>query len=148
MIFRLLFATAMCSFLCVSAALAAPAADPPQSTYAAFTAGAQGIHGLFGVWHKNGKVYLELAKSQLDHDFMETITTANGTGTGLEWGDNDYLPSEIVRFEKHGNQVAIVWPNWYAQSRGNADAQLAIDGNLPNSVAGVGDIVAEDDSHI
>lgn len=145
--FRLLLVTALGFFACAASAYAAAVA-PPSSTYSTFTNGATAAPGLFTVWHKNGKVYLELAKSQLDHDFMETITTANGTGAGLEWGDNDYLPSEIVRFERHGDQIAIVWPNWYAQSRGNADAQLAMEGNLPNSVAGVGDIAGEDDTHI
>ena len=143
-----LFLAASFAFWAFAGAANAAAPDAPPSAYAAFTAGAQAERGLFTVWHKNGKVYLEVAKSQLDRDFMETITTGNGTGVGLEWGDNDYLPSEIVRFEQHGNQVAIVWPNWYAQSRGNADAQLAIEGNLPNSVAGVGDIAVQDDQRV
>ncbi|MDQ2864750.1 MAG: zinc-dependent metalloprotease [Candidatus Eremiobacteraeota bacterium] len=137
------------AFLCfVFSGTPAARAQNAPSPYAAFIAGARAEHGLFTVWHKNGKVYLEIAKSQLDHDFMETITTANGTGVGLEWGDNDYLPSEIVRFEEHGNQIAIVWPNWYAQSRGNPQAQLAIEGNLPNSVVGIGDIAESDGDRV
>ena len=143
MFVRLCIGVVLAICLCGRAAAAAPS-DGSPSGYAGFTAGATAERGLFTVWHKNGKVYLEISRDQLDRDFMETITTASGTGVGLEWGDNDYLPSEIVRFELHGNQVAMVWPNWYAQSRGNTGAQLAIENNLPNSVAGVGDVAFQD----
>jgi hypothetical protein len=127
-------------------ATAAPAAA--DSAYTSFVAGAQGQHGLFTVWHKGGKVYLDLLKSQLDHDFMETITVGNGTGMGLWWGDTDYLPAEIVRFVRHDGQVAIVWPNWYAHVGQNPNAKLAVASNMPDSVIGTGDIAAEDDQHV
>ncbi len=127
--------------------IAAAAQSSPQS-YSAFIAGAQAQHGLFTIWHKDGKVYLEVLKGQLDRDYMETIATASGTGVGLEWGDNDYLPAEIVRFERHGDQVAIVWPNWYAYSGGNPVARLAIESNLPESVVGVGAIAAQSDDRV
>jgi len=126
----------------------ASSAAATESAYASFVAGAQGQHGLFTVWHKGDKVYLELLRSQLDHDFMETITVGNGTGVGLFWGDTDYLPAEIVRFERRGDQIVIVWPNWYAHVGSNPNAKLAVENNLPDSVVGTGAIAAEDDQHI
>jgi hypothetical protein len=143
---RLAGILALFALPCASTAAAPPA--PPAASYAAFVAGAQGQHGLFTVWHKGGKVYLELLKSQLDRDFMETITVGNGTGMGLFWGDNDYLPAEIVRFEQRDDQIAIVWPNWYAHTGSNPNATLAVENNLPDSVIGVGAIAAEDDQHV
>lgn len=135
-------------FVLLASCVAASAESEPSTSYAKFAAGAQAQHGLFTIWHKDGGVYLELSKDQLDKDYMETITTASGSGLGLEWGDNDYLPAEIVRFERHGKQIAIVWPNWYAFASTNPSAQLAIQSNLPSSVVGTGEIVAEDDTHV
>ena len=121
-----------------------PAAMADVQTYGAFAAGAQPQHGLFTVWHKGGKTYLELQKDQLDRDFMETITVGNGTGSGLWWGDTDYLPAQIVRFERRGDRIAIVWPNWYGHTGDNAGAATAVAGSLPDSVVGTGDVAAED----
>ncbi|MBD5656305.1 MAG: zinc-dependent metalloprotease, partial [Candidatus Eremiobacteraeota bacterium] len=132
----------------IAASRAADAAAPVTSAYASFVSGARAQHGLFTVYDKGGKVYLELLKTQLDHDFMETITTGNGTGMGLWWGDTDYLPAEIVRFERHDDKIAIVWPNWYAHVGQNPNAKLAVAGTLPDSVIGLGAIAAEDDQHV
>jgi hypothetical protein len=145
------FVRALTVTLCfvIAAAGAARAAAPAAaSTYASFVSGATAQHGLFTLWHKGGKVYLELLKSQLDHDFMETITVGNGTGMGLFWGDTDYLPAEIVRFERRDATIAIVWPNWYAHTGDNPHAALAVEGSLPDSVVGTGAIEAEDDQHV
>jgi Met-zincin/Domain of unknown function (DUF5117) len=136
------------SLLFVLGAACGSSAAATDSAYTSFVTGAQGEHGLFTLWHKGDKVYLELLKSQLDQDFMETITVGNGTGMGLFWGDTDYLPAEIVRFERRGDKIAIVWPNWYAHVGSNPNALLAVESNLPDSVVGVGAIVAEDDAHI
>jgi hypothetical protein len=123
---------------------ASAAAEPAPSTYQTFTQGARSQPGLFTIWHKNGGVYLELTKDQLDKDYLETIATGSGLAGGVVWGDNDYLPSELVRFERHGDEIAIVWPNSYAVAPGDPASQLAILNNFPNSVVGVGAIVAED----
>jgi hypothetical protein len=122
-------------------------ADAPQS-YAAFTAGAQAKHGLFTVWQKAGKVYLELTPAQLDTDYLETIVPGNGLAQGpVFWGDTDYLPTELVRFERRGDRIVVLWPNWYATAPGSPSNELANEGNFPDSVAGIGDIVAEDPSN-
>ena len=123
--------------------LQARAAGP--EAYATFTAGAQAKHGLFTIWQKDGKTYLELAPSQLDKDYMETIVPGNGLGQGpVWWGDTDYLPTELVRFERRGDQIVILWPNWYAQAPGVPSAQEANRANFPDSVVGIGDIAAQD----
>jgi hypothetical protein len=141
---RRTIAAAVFAVAIASLAGAAARADGSEA-YATFVAGAQAKHGLFTIWQKNGKTYLELAPNQLDKDYMETIVPGNGLGQGpLWWGDTDYLPTELVRFERRGDQVVMLWPNWYAQSPGSPSNQLADESNFPNSVAGIGDIVAED----
>ncbi|HET9096305.1 MAG TPA: DUF5117 domain-containing protein, partial [Candidatus Baltobacteraceae bacterium] len=122
-----------------------PAHAAAQQSYAAFTATAQAKHGLFTVWQKDGKVYLELAPGQLDRDYLETIVPGNGLGEGpVWWGDTDYLPTELVRFQRRGDRIVVLWPNWYATAPGSSSNQLANLSNFPDSVAGIGDIVAED----
>ncbi|MFN2450525.1 MAG: zinc-dependent metalloprotease [Candidatus Baltobacteraceae bacterium] len=134
-----------------AAALAFFAAAPQRASaaapYAAFTAGAQVKRGLFPIWQKGGHTYLELAPGQLDKDFLETIVPGNGVAQQpVWWGDTDYLPTELVRFERRGDKIVILWPNWYARAPGNASAQLANQFNFPDSVVGTGDIAAEDAS--
>ena len=135
---------ALLAFACNTSAARAADVQP----YATFAAGAQAQHGLFTLWHKGDKTLLELQKSQLDHDFMETITVGNGTGAGLFWGDTDYLPTQILRFERRGDRIVMVWPNWYAHTGGNPGAEAAVEGSLPDSVIGTGDVVAQDATHV
>ena len=126
-------------------AVCAPAAQAAPQSYAAFTAGAKATHGLFTIWQKDGKTYMELAPGQLDTDYLETIVPGNGLAQQpLWWGDTDYLPTELVRFERRGDQIVILWPNWYAQAPGSPSNQLADLSNFPDSVTGIGDIAAED----
>ena len=117
--------------------------------YATFTAGAQSKSGLFPIWQKDGKTYMEITPGQLDTNFLETIVPGNGLGQGpVWWGDTDYLPTEIVRFQRRGDEIVMLWPNWYARAPGNPNATLANQYNFPDSVSGVGQIVAEDANHI
>ena len=139
MILAAVFAAAFT--LCASAGARA---DSPAA-YATWTAGAQAKHGLFTIWQKDGKTYLELTPSQLDKDYLETIVPGNGIAQGpVWWGDTDYLPTELVRFERRGHQVVILWPNWYAQAPGSPANELANESNFPDSVVGLGDIAAQD----
>src|SRR5580658_8774492 len=76
--------------------------------YVTFTAGARASRGLFTIWEKEGGTYLELAPSQLDMDFLETIVPGNGIGQEpVWWGDTDYLPTQIVRFERRGDSIVM-----------------------------------------
>jgi uncharacterized protein DUF4953/uncharacterized protein DUF5117 len=112
--------------------------------YATFTATAHERAGLFPIWQKGGGTYLELARNQLDVDFLETIVPGNGIGESpLFWGDTDYLPTQVLRFERRGDSIVMIWRNWYAYTGSNAAAAAAVAGSFPNSVIGVGKIVAE-----
>ncbi len=89
MILRRLLATCACLTALASLSYAARA-DGPQA-YDAFTASATAQRGLFTLWHKDGKLYLELAPEQLGVDFIETIVPSTGTGgPGITWGNTDY----------------------------------------------------------
>ncbi len=123
----------------------AGSADGPLP-YDAFVKGAQAQRGLFTVWRKDGKVYLELAAAQLDHDFVQTIVPATGLGGhAVVWGNTDHLPTELVRFERAGNSVAILWPSPYWVAPRSPAAQRAIGRSFARSVVGLAPIAAVDE---
>jgi hypothetical protein len=139
-------AAAVFSPLGARAADAAPPADP----YATFTSGATAQHGLFTLWRKDEHVYIELSPSQLDTDYLETIVPGNGFGgDNIVWGNTDHLPAMMVRFHRvTGNSIAIVWPNTSFIAPGSASGTEAVQRNFPNSVVGIGKIVAENAGHV
>ena len=144
---RLLLTLFACAAL--SARSAAAPVDAPADPYSAFTAGAAGQRGLFGIWHKNGHVYLDITTAQLDADFLETIVPGNGMGGNfIVWGNTDHLPAMLVRFERAGDGIAIVWPNTSFVAPDSESGTLAVRSNFPQSVVGVGKIVAEGAGHI
>ncbi len=125
------------------------AAESAADAYTAFTASAEGEHGLFGIWRKDGHVYIDIAEDQLDTDYLETIVPGNGIGGNfIVWGNTDHLPAMLVRFERAGDGIAIVWPNTSFVAPGSDTGSLAVRQNFPQSVVGVGKIVAEGNGHI
>ena len=145
---RLFFCVLACAAF-FSRAAAPGAADAPADPYAAFTASAGGQHGLFGVWHKAGHVYLDITTNQLDTDYLETIVPGNGIGGSfIVWGNTDHLPAMLVRFERAGDGIAIVWPNTSFVAAGSDSGTLAVRSNFPQSVIGIGKIAAEGGGHI
>lgn len=126
--------------------IARAATVPP---YATFTAGAQTQPGLFTIIRKNGHVYIDLKTTQLDKDYLETIVPGNGFGGNfIVWGNTDHLPAMLVRFQRAGSGIAIVWPNSSFISPGGAAGQRAVRKNFPQSVVGIGKIVAQSSGHI
>jgi hypothetical protein len=127
----------------VVAANGAARADAPQA-YETFIKGAASQPGLFTVWRKDGKVYLELSAAQLDHDFVQTIVPGSGLGGNfIVYGNTDHLPAELVRFERAGDNVAILWPNPQYVAPSSAASQRAIAGNFGRSIVGLAPIAAE-----
>ncbi|MFN2527786.1 MAG: zinc-dependent metalloprotease [Candidatus Baltobacteraceae bacterium] len=113
--------------------------------YAKFTGGATAQRGLFTIWNKDGKVYIELAASQLDKDFIETVVPGNGLGGSfIVWGNTDHLPAMLVHFHRAGERIAVIWPNTNVVAN-TPDLQSALAQNFPQSVVGVGQIVATND---
>ena len=146
MISRFFFSSCCAAVL---ALLLAPGAARAAEPYATFTAGAQVKTGLFPIWEKDGHAYMELRPDQIDKEYLETIVPGNGLSQApLWWGDTDYQPTEIVRFERRGGSIVMLWTNWYVRSPGNENAQRADEYGFPQSVTGIGQIVAEDANHI
>lgn len=66
--------------------------------YATWVQGATAQHGLFTIWHKGGKPYIELTSAQLDRDYVQTIVPGSGLGGWFDvWGNTDHLPGMADR---------------------------------------------------
>ncbi|MEO6991198.1 MAG: zinc-dependent metalloprotease [Candidatus Baltobacteraceae bacterium] len=148
MLRSVLGAIAFVALLAWTPANAAPAASGDSggggpAPYVTFVKGAEAQRGLLTIWHKDGKVYLELAAAQLDHDFIQTIVPSSGVGgQGVVWGNTDHLPTELVRFERAGDAVAILWPNPYFVAGPGSAATRAIDQSFARSIVGLAPVVA------
>lgn len=133
------------AFFAILAATLQPARSEGIAAYDAWTKGADAQRGLLTVWHKDGKVYLELAAAQLDHEFIATIVPASGIGgQGVVWGNTDHLPTELLRFERAGGNVALIWPSPYFVAPNAPAAARAIDASFARSIVGLAPIVASD----
>jgi hypothetical protein len=134
--------------LCVQAAHAdeagSAAAESGPAPYGKFITGAQVQNGLFNVIRKNGKVYLEIAPSQLDQDFIQSAETVNGLGGYFVVPGGITSWTRIVRFTRNENKIVVTWPNTYFIAPGNDPAQQAISRTAANSTVAVAPIVATD----
>jgi hypothetical protein len=141
-----LVAAALC-FAC-SIAAADDSAGPDSASgpvaYAKFITGAQVQNGLLNVIRKNGKVYLEIAPSQLDHDFIQSAETVNGLGGYFVIPGGITSWTRIVRFTRNENKIVVSWPNTYFVAPGNDSAQRAINGTTASSTVAVAPVVATD----
>src|SRR5215469_14468048 len=114
--------------------------------YAEFTKVAQAQHGLFTVWRKDGKVFLEISPKQLDVDFVQTAVPRNGIGGYFFFnGSTDFAPARLIRFTKVDDKIAITWPNTDFIAT-NDSAALAISQTFAASTVDVTPIVSTDDS--
>jgi hypothetical protein len=147
-------------FTCTGPASAAPKAPAPVASpdgdgppspgtpvaYDTFVKNAQLQDGLFPVIRKEGKLYLVVAGDQLDKDFYEHATTANGLGGfGILSGDDFQLLVRVVRFHRiNDRQVAIQLPQDRFRARPGTAAAEAVARSTTDSVQAVTGIAAED----
>ncbi len=139
-----------CLFAVAPAARADDAAGPDAgtgpATYTTFIQGAQVQNGLFNIIRKAGKVYIEVAPSQLDSDFIVTAELANGLGGYgvLPGGISATFNAHILRFSRNDDKIVVTLPNEYFIAPGNDAAQRAVTRTFANSVVAVAPIAATD----
>jgi len=115
--------------------------------YAAFTKGLTAQRGLFTIWRKGDKLYLELTKDQLDTDFIETAVPSSGLGgfgitPGLPY--MQFPSARIVRFSRTGDKIAVTWPNTAFIAPDGTPAARAIAQTFAPSVVAAAPVVAAD----
>jgi hypothetical protein len=128
------------------AAVKAATAAVEELNYEKFTLTGKKETGLFTVWRKAGKVYIELSKDQLDKEYYEHATTVNGLGGyGILSGDDFQMQAVIVKFVRTGpTAIAVVLPQIRFQSQPGTPIDIAVKASTADSVQAVAAIVAED----
>ncbi len=141
---KLLAACAVAATLALPVAVRADDADAGPAPYAKFVAGAQVQNGLFNIIRKSGKVYIELAPSQLDTDFIQSAEQINGLGGWNVIPGGISAWTRIIRFTRSDDKIVVTWPNTYFIAPGNGAAQRAIKRTFANSTVAVAPVVAAD----
>jgi hypothetical protein len=142
----LIAVAAMTSLIGVNAAASADdsSSDSGPVAYAKFIDGAQVQNGLFNIIRKAGKVYIEIAPSQLDKDFIQSAETVNGLGGYNIIPGGIGSTSRTIRFTRNDDKIVVTWPNTYFIAPGNEPAQRAIKTTFADSMVAVAPVVATD----
>jgi len=119
------------------------ASDDGAATYAKYTSGATGQHGLFTIWRKNGDIGIELQANQLGVDYIETGIPINGVGQSIFSGTTDLQPVRIIRFVRQDDKVAILFPSTRFYAKPGTPQAISVDMATAPTVVGVAKIVAE-----
>ncbi len=119
-----------------------PPADEGLMSYDKFTAGATSQAGLFTLWRKHGRVYLQIAPEQLDHSFMVAPILASGLGEALFSGVE--FDTILLGFHRAGDNVMIQANNPYGKAIPGSPQARAVDLSYPPSVLDAEPIVAVD----
>ena len=118
---------------------------PPLPPYERWTLDAQKQPGLFTVWRKDGRVYLELRSDQFDRDYLQTAVNANGLGGfGIVSGQFFQQEARLLRFVRDDRRVAMVWPQSRFLAAPNTPLADAVRLSTASSVLGMASIATED----
>jgi len=119
-----------------AAAARPPAADPTApKPFAEVIKGAKQDDGLFPIWRKDEKVWLEIPKAALNKPFLFTVNIANSVGErglyasqmGQDW---------MAEFRRVGNQVQLIALNTKFRAVGEQGSKRAIEQAFSPSLIG------------
>ncbi len=126
-------------------AVRADDSDTGPAPYAKFIVGAQSQSGLFTVWRKSGKVYLELTTAQLGKDFVQSASPANGLGGwAIVWGEDMFAQTRLIQFTRADNKIVITWPNTFFKAPPGSSRERSVAKSFSPSIVALAPIVAED----
>jgi hypothetical protein len=112
--------------------------------YEKFKTDAESQSGLFTVWRKTGKVYFEIAASQLDTSYLLVPTLVNGVDaqrflvSGIPFGSYPF------KFQRTGDRILIVEDNPFGKAKPNTPAALSVASSYPPSVVYASQITSID----
>ncbi len=109
-------------------------AKTPDKTYKSFeetVKGAKVLEGLFNLYLKEDKVYLEIKPEQFGpmYLFIPTLWTSLGNG-----GAGSYLPLKVFVWEKLEKKVLLIWKNTDVSVEKSAEYRRALKNVVPDSI--------------
>ena len=130
------------------AAAAAAAAQAAQSSkpFADVVKDARETKGLFTLWQKDDKVYVELDPDQFDRPFFFKSAINQGIGEGRLFGGAMTYPvgvSQIVVFHKHGQTVQLIAKNVKYTAKAGTPEARAVAAGFSDSLLSVAPIASQ-----
>lgn len=123
-------------------AAAKPPADPTApKPFAEVTKDAKRIDGLFPIWRKDDKVWLEIPKEMLGKPFLFTVNIANSVGERGLYA-SQMAGDLMAEFRLVGRQVQLLAPNMKFRAISEQGSKLAIEQAFSPSLLGAGPMAA------
>ena len=120
-------------------------ADSGPAPYAKWVAGATSQPGLFTLWRKSGKVYVEISSLQLGKEFVQSAAPANGLGGwAIVWGEAMFAQTRIITFTRDDNKIVMTWPNTFFKAPEGSARERSVQQSFSPSIVALAPIVAED----
>jgi hypothetical protein len=93
--------------------------------------GARKTEGLFNLYQKDDKLYLEILPDQFGrlYLFIPTLTTSVGNG-----GAGSYLPLRTFAWEKRDKKILLIWKNTDVVAETSAEYARALKNVAPDSI--------------
>ncbi len=121
------------TLLCLSAAISAQTAQ--RKSISSVVEKMQKIDGYVPVYFNadDGKIYLEI--SRLNTEFLYLVSLPTGVGSNPIGLDRAQLgPTRLVRFERSGNKLLLVQPNYDFRATGDAKQKKSVEESFARSV--------------
>jgi len=119
----------------LSFTLAGAAQTPPKKTISSVTEKLQKIDGFMPLYvdSDNGKVYMEI--SRLNKEFLYLVSLPTGVGSNPLGLDRGQLgTTKVVTFERSGNKVLLVQPNYDFRATGDEKQKKSVEESFAKSV--------------
>ena len=141
------FAQAQTSPAAPAGAASAPAARPPvdptaPKPFADVIKGAKEQPGLFPIWRKDEKVWIEIPKEAFNKPFLFSVNVANAVGERGLYA-SQMLGDELAEWRRIGNHVQLIALNTKFRSD-NASSKLAIEQAFSPSLITAGPVASAD----
>jgi hypothetical protein len=126
-------------------AAAAPAARPPADPaapkpFADVIKGAKEQPGLFPVWRKDEKVWIEIPKEAFNKPFLLSVNVANSVGERGLYA-SQMIGDEMVEWRRIGNHVQLIALNTKFRSA-NPDSKLVLEQAFSPSLVTAGPVAS------
>jgi hypothetical protein len=107
-------------------------AGPPEKTFEDVIKDAKKMEGLFNLYAKEDKLYLEIRPDQFDKLYLYIPTLWTSVGYG---GTGSYFPMQVFYWEKLDKKVLLVWKNTRYVAEESAEYKRNLENVVPQSIA-------------
>ena len=136
-----------------TAKVAAAASTTPAASPAATAAGqprpfadvikdAKEMPGLFPLWQKDEKIWIEIAPEQFGVPYLFTSNLSRGVGEQGVYGGMT-LGSQIIEFKRIGNAVQLIAKNYEFTGGSNAPIALGVKEGFTDSLVGATTVASQ-----